>query len=699
MVFDGQNRERSFIFTGESYLLWSPKSYLDLLECIKKIKYLWNTIKQFRSSSSDTSSLSSATSSHERAKWKTIIKIGDDVNIGALVSNDGHTIFLNFSHLLFEYSSSKFFYFKINDITSVVMDGHTIGKFDSFKIEKYPEKESSMIFNRNRLITVGLDLDMSQNTLVVITINRIKLVFPYRYNFAYTFNEKFVTIIKWLKKYHNSSTPEPSTLSEKSQNVVQCDIFLRIGSFSMEIGDDPFEVKLRDNYELMRDEYFESKKRRQMWTEKIKESKKKHMTMTEAQLNELYAALSKKQENVYIERHRKLYSSSPPRTHLFLFTMENIDLKFAADTCVTGYDTLIGLIKTRLDRISPLPPDLKFVTLWGRFVQGSIGSFCSRLRDFPKPLFEFKSLKVNGLLIGAEKSAALRSRRDCFVDVGPSRQPFKVERSMNPLKLYYDLDFDVSAIAYTHGASWEPVLQQLSLCFENIIKPSADPSPTLPWWDRVRLLLHGILRVSSSSLSLFLHASLNPYNSTELIEFAFKDSLVEWPNGKIVIIGNVSLLVHTASKYDDRRILNLPHAKITVNMFWECLGNPFEHNSVAPHAADKVPEYSIHQKWDSYRAFRSQSLKLQIYIKNTKVDYKEMPSILLFSSTLKWLENQKAVFRGIARLTRRGKLFGNVKPKKKPFTRMFKEMRIAICLKRFKVRLFEIPYFENKLMS
>lgn len=51
---------------------------------------------------------------------------------------------------------------------------------------------------------------------------------------------------------------------------------MKIGSqsFRLEIGDDPFEVKLGDNYELMKDEYAESEKRRHVLDQKVQNLKK-----------------------------------------------------------------------------------------------------------------------------------------------------------------------------------------------------------------------------------------------------------------------------------------------------------------------------------------------------------------------------------------------------------------------------------------
>ncbi|XP_015794775.1 protein KIAA0100-like [Tetranychus urticae] len=670
---DHLNHERSFTFSDDVYLLWNVSFHINVVQSYQKIRSIWSLLK----SSSSRATPSPPNSTKKNLITMTTIKLGDNVRIGALVSNQGQTVFLEFPLMSLTMPSGDRISFRADSPVSLVIDGHVIAKFEQLRFTRLPEVESSSLINRKDFGDSGKPLNLTRNNVCGISIESIKLVFPYKFNFAEIFNEKFVANMKWLRKYHSSSEP--------TRDEVKCDLVIKVKTITLEVGDDPFEVKLRDNYELMEDEYHESKKRIQMWREKIDESKKKNMSLTEAKLSELLAALSKKQENVYIERHRKLYATSPPRAHLFLVTVEDLELKIAADSSLTGYDKLVEIITRRLDRESPLPADTKFVTLWGRFVQGSIGSFCSRLRDFPKPLLDVKSLKVSGLLLGAEKEAGFRSKRECEIDIGPGLTPLIIERSMSPLKFYHDLQFDVEQIGYTHGACWEPVLQQISLCFESIIKPSVDPSPSLPWWDRLRLLFHGSLRVTSRNLSFFLHGSLNPYNSTEIIEVALASPKIECITGKIVVFGNLGLLVHTASKYDERKILNFPDVRITIDLMWECLGNPYDHHSVTPHAADKVPDYSIHQNWDSYRAFRSQYLKVQICIENLKVCQKQMPSITLYSSTLKWLENQKTIFRGIARLTRRGKLFGNIKPRKKPFSRIFKEIRLTVCLKKFKV--------------
>jgi hypothetical protein len=68
--------------------------------------------------------------------------------------------------------------------------------------------------------------------------------------------------------------------------------------------------------------------------------------------------------------------------------------------------------------------------------------------------------------------------------------------------------------------------------FEKILTPSQDPSPPLPFWDKMRLLFHGRLTITVRQLTVLLHASLDPYNTTEEMELTWSDVAMDWTNSK-----------------------------------------------------------------------------------------------------------------------------------------------------------------------
>src|SRR5699024_413998 len=166
--------------------------------------------------------------------------------------------------------------------------------------------------------------------------------------------------------------------------------------------------------------------------------------------------------------------------------------------------------------------------------------------------------------------------------------------------------------------------------------------------------------------------------------------------GKIMVSSDLDALVHTASKYDECRIVHLPDINITFMLNWDCSGNRYDHHSVMPCARDKLPEYTCNQVHDSYRAFRSHHLNLSASIETkerhpSSEEPDKIPTILLYNSTLRWLENKMFMITGFPRLTRRGKLYDNVRPRKMPFTRLFKSIRLTIYLQKLEVTMTAMP--------
>lgn len=117
-----------------------------------------------------------------------------------------------------------------------------------------------------------------------------------------------------------------------------------------------------------------------------------------------------------------------------------------------------------------------------------------------------------------------------------------------------------------------------------------------------------------------------------------------------------------------------------------------------PCAPDKLPEYSINETHDSYRAFRSVNLNLAITMDTRSMisadQSRGIPSVLFYSNTLKWLENlkvssltqvlfqgrslyvffffMKVILSGVTRPIRRGVVFQNTKPRKISLSRHYK---------------------------
>uniref|UniRef100_G3T406 Bridge-like lipid transfer protein family member 2 n=1 Tax=Loxodonta africana TaxID=9785 RepID=G3T406_LOXAF len=191
-------------------------------------------------------------------------------------------------------------------------------------------------------------------------------------------------------------------------------------------------------------------------------------------------------------------------------------------------------------------------------------------------------------------------------------------------------------------------------------------------------------RVKSSNLgdesgSLTSHQVLgvviDPYNTTENMHWEWSHLSFHWKPGQFVFKGDLDVNVRTASKYDDCCFLHLPDLCMTLDLQWLCHGNPHDHHSVTLRAPEFLPEVPLGQFHDSYRAFRSENLNLSIEMDLTRHSGSiSQPRILLYSSTLRWMQNFWATWTSVTRPICRGKLFNNLKPSKKKLGQHYKQL-------------------------
>lgn len=520
---------------------------------------------------------------------------------------------------------------------------------------------------------------LASNKVWAIKIGSFKGIFPYDHDFASAIKDEFVSIYKWLKLLHNY---KKSPFDEHSP--LPRDLIIQINEFLLEMSDDPFEVKLRDNYVLLLDEYNESLKRKKTLDHKVSELRLQRLLLPAGYLEELNEKLIKKNSEIYIDRSKKMYET-PARTRLFAWIMTDLKLYFMDDPSIHGYNNVTRTMQ-EIDEETPWPEEpMEFVTLWCRAMNWSCAEWKFMLRDYPQPMFHVTNMHMFGLICGAEQAAQKRSKRDTTVEVGAPFEDVIIQRGMTSLKFYHDFDWELDYLCYAFGPCWEPVMAQYNLSFEKILAPSKDPSPPLPFWDKMRLLFHGRLTIIAKQFTILLHASLDPYNTTEEMELTWNNSGIVWANAKIMFKGDLQVWVRTASRYDDCRLIHLPNLKLNFKLNWICNGNPNDHHSVLPCAPDKLPEYSSNQVHDSFRAFRSQNLNISCSFETKQSANGELPKLDLYGSTLRWFESLKLILSGVTRPTRRGPVFNNVRPRRKPLSRHYKKAHLQMSMHSFQV--------------
>ncbi|XP_072286286.1 bridge-like lipid transfer protein family member 2 isoform X2 [Pyxicephalus adspersus] len=581
------------------------------------------------------------------------------VKLRATITKDNYFLFMAQNTRLSQHGGS--IQLRSPEVT-VNADGHNIFFFKDIDAQRLPELED-MLLHRSHFNTLLTE----RNRAWVLSLSSVSMEFPHRYDFSHILDEA-IGVQKWLKGLHRSPRTAPEPLPP--------DLVFRVKQFSFAFLDDIFEVKLRDNYELMKDESKESAKRLRLLDDKVAALRKQHGELLPARkIEELYSSLEKKNIEIYIQRSHRLYSNTPMRKSLLTWTMSDLEIVALADESLHGPDKVLENMKD-IDSISPFPTEgLPLVIQWCRMMKCSLKTFYVRIRDYPRYLFEIRDWHLSGRLLGAEQSGQASARRKQVVHLGAPWGDSVVERNMPPLKFFYDFHSDIQLYTIVWGPCWDPAWTLVGQYVDLLTKASVDPSASLPWWDKSRLLLHGHFSMDIEQANLHQLATEDPYNTTENMHWEWNRLKFAWNPGQFIFKGDLDVNVRTASKYDDCCFLHLPDLVMIFDLQWLCHGNPHDHHNVALRSPDYLTELSSIQPHDSYRAFRSENLNLSI-----KMDLSQshadvcQPRILVYSSTLRWMQNFWATWSSVTRPICRGKLFNNLKPGKKKLGQHYKQL-------------------------
>ncbi|XP_059093056.1 protein hobbit-like [Tigriopus californicus] len=509
------------------------------------------------------------------------------------------------------------------------------------------------------------------NRLIEISVVNFEISFPYEYNVHKAYSTDLLGTFKWLKRVHG--------VDQSNFDRIHPDVLLYAKTISFQLADDPFEVSLRDNYELLEDEFFESHKRAVCLEAKIDDLRRTHILLPSNKIEELFANLLKKNAEIYIQRSKNLRQKTPRRTRLMQACYNSLKLHILSDQSLAGWENMTKFMKG-VESDLVWPEDISFSTILAKWVRFECKNAFLKLRDFPQPFIEMRHLLFWGKVVFADESPGPRAKRTQALKMGHPFPDETIERSLQSPKLYMDIAMDMGYYSFSHGPCWEPVIGQVFAAMNYITGLTKnDPSPPLTWWDKMRYFIHGRLLWSVQSYKGYLHTSLDPYNTTEEIELSLTNANFQFINNAVVKCDaqSLDLFARTASKYDDCRLFHTPNFSLSIYFVWLCQGQAKDHFAVSLCSRQKLPEFSAQQGHDSFRAFRSHNMNVRINLETTKTSSHEKPKIHLYSSTIRWMESLKWLFSGMARPVRRGALFGTPPVRKQSFFRHFKDVDIS----------------------
>ncbi|EUC67503.1 Apt1 domain protein [Rhizoctonia solani AG-3 Rhs1AP] len=183
-----------------------------------------------------------------------------------------------------------------------------------------------------------------------------------------------------------------------------------------------------------------------------------------------------------------------------------------------------------LRRTGELPPNTEFTLLVPLNIHWEMRYAMATLRDYPLPLLHVRaspdqvpSWTATADLVIAEEIGPNHSVEwipTTVVPQGlgvPEQVGFSilVPKTGMPVKTYANPEVQVTspfATDISWGVSYQPCVADVMRIIDSLSHPSRDPSSPLGFWDKMRLSLHGKLRISFvAGLNLLIKGSRDPY--------------------------------------------------------------------------------------------------------------------------------------------------------------------------------------------
>lgn len=382
-----QGPKMSVHMVGNSEATWNSNIHMHVLTLLRDMKALKEDLKKFiprspiESPEIQSPNIPTPISFELSAESNTIFEIK---------LSERHSLQLFFENMYI--SKKDRFLISVENIYIKIDDQH-IFTLKDVDIQSRPKLD---ILTQERENCEGFLL--RTNKVWITTIGSFKAIFPYDHDFYDAITNEGVSLFKWIKLVHGIQK-KPFTVD----SPLPSDMLIQIKEFLIEISDDPFEVKLRDNYVLLVDEYNESIKRTKLFEEKLVEKFKGRVLVPAGTIEKLRNDLTAKNAQIYIQRSKKIRESGPMRTRLLAWIMTDVQIMAMADLSIHGTEN-VTKIMSEIDADSPWPEEgLEFTTLWCRSVNISCTEWQFKLRDFPQPMFVVKAMRLFGTLCGAEQ--------------------------------------------------------------------------------------------------------------------------------------------------------------------------------------------------------------------------------------------------------------------------------------------------------
>eukprot|EP00736_Rhodelphis_marinus_P006466 Rmarinus@m.16656 len=286
----------------------------------------------------------------------------------------------------------------------------------------------------------------------------------------------------------------------------------------------------------------------------------------------------------FVKRHAALLAAVPNHGLLAKFTAKKLTLAFDVDDTLRTFDDIVAFMQnhdTDNDgpQENPLPSVAKaYSELMARFVEITFDDVQMTIRNYSAPLLAATRISLRGPVVLCEMHTDSSYTLSTVYKFANNKSVL-VRKSLCSMKIYHNVLINLDEPAVAYGVAFEQALTDLSVASSRGLPGSLDPSAPLPWWDKLRYLIHGDVAVSCASMFVRVLGDEDPYNTNNYLEIYFESLALNFRKAVLIAMGKNTTVRQHPPPSDDSNLFTCPRLRCAVSFLWDCAsGCPYAHH-------------------------------------------------------------------------------------------------------------------------
>lgn len=136
------------------------------------------------------------------------------------------------------------------------------------------------------------------------------------------------------------------------------------------------------------------------------------------------------------------------------------------------------------------------------------------LHDYPMPFLDIDHMYFDNTTMG-QAVQATKEPYICETKIAiGKRRLVKLVKGLGPTKTYADIHLKVNSLHCNFNPSFLPAIADFGRGVSRFFSSGKNPSPRIPWFDSLRVSMHGRMRLTAKKFTGCLTSSVSPYSMT-----------------------------------------------------------------------------------------------------------------------------------------------------------------------------------------